>query len=428
MTTKEKLFQEHSLTKDECMELLQNKDDPELVQSLRDEALKLRHEIYGSDVYMRGLIEFTNICRQDCYYCGIRKSNPEPERYRMKKEEILACCDYGYGLGFRTFVLQGGEDGYYTDEILVPIVEEIKERFPDCALTLSMGERPFDSYKALREAGADRYLLRHETANEKHYRHLHPDDLSLKTRMNCLYDLKSLGFQVGDGFMVGSPYQTMECLADDLVFLQELEPEMVGIGPFIPHHGTSYADHPAGSVDLTLFLISVIRILLPDVLLPATTALSALDPQGWEKGMLAGANVLMPNITPVEMRDLYTLYDKQTNLTSDTEQRIKELTESMEANGFRIVWDRGDHKPNPVNERKPEEPDEIRDREKEAEIRKENIEKKKKKKKKKKEKEKAKAKEKKTKKAQEKEKLKKKNKDKKKKAKEKKAKDKDGKR
>ncbi len=409
MTTTEKLFQEHSLTKEECLELLENSDDPGLVQDLRNEALRLRREIYGNDVYMRGLIEFTNICRQDCYYCGIRKSNPELERYRMKKDDILACCEYGYSLGFRTFVLQGGEDGYYTDEILVPIVEEIKERFPDCALTLSMGERPFSSYEALREAGADRYLLRHETANEKHYRHLHPDDLSLKTRMNCLYDLKSLGYQVGDGFMVGSPYQTMECLADDLVFLQELEPEMVGIGPFIPHHDTSFAEYPPGSVDLTLFLISVIRILLPDVLLPATTALSALDPQGWEKGMLAGANVLMPNITPSEIRDLYTLYDKKTNLTSDTEKRIKEITESMEANGFTVVWDRGDHRPNPAEEVRREEPDETRDREKEAEIRKENIEKKKKKKKKKKEKEK----EKKKKKAEEKEKLKKKNKDKK---------------
>ncbi len=363
MSVLDKLFEEHSLTKEECMELLDRREEPMLADSIRAEAHRLRKEIYGSDIFVRGLIEFTNICKQDCFYCGIRKSNPDPDRYRLKKKEILECCEYGYNLGFRSFVLQGGDDGYYSDKVLIPIVSEIKERYPDAALTLSIGERSFDSYKSLKEAGADRYLLRHETADEEHYRRLHPPEQSLHTRMNCLYDLKSLGYQVGAGFMVGSPYQTMECIAEDLVFLQELDPEMVGIGPFIPHHDTRFADFPAGSVDLTLFLLSVIRILIPDVLLPATTALATADPHGREKGIIAGANVVMPNISPASVREKYLLYDGKACVSEDTEHLLYELSDSVEAIGFHIVWERGDHREDPADIRKRESEDEDQSRE-----------------------------------------------------------------
>ncbi len=411
MEISDKLIQDHRLNRNEFNELLEQWENPDLTTKLREEALRLRREVYGNDIYVRGLIEFTNICQKDCYYCGIRKSNPEPERYRMKKKEILECCDYGYKIGLRTFVLQGGEDGYFNDERLTDIVQSIKEKYPDCAITLSLGERSFDSYQALREAGADRYLLRHETADADHYRRLHPSDMSLQSRMNCLYDLKSLGYQVGAGFMVGSPYQTLECIAKDLVFLQDLQPEMVGIGPFMPQRDTSFSDHPAGSEDLTLFLISVIRILLPDVLLPATSALASLDPQqGRVKAMQAGANVLMPNISPPEYRGSYCLYDNKICVTEDTQEYLEKLKTTMEAAGFHIVYDRGDHRTDPsrpVPEEKPI------DKAEEAEKRKEEIDKKKKKKKKKKEKKKEKDKAKKNAKAQEKEELKKKDKEKK---------------
>ncbi len=414
MEVSDKLIQKHELNREECIALLEQWEDPDLNEKLRAEALRLRRKIYGDDIFLRGLIEFTNICQRDCYYCGIRKSNPAPERYRMKKKEILECCAYGYSLGLRTFVLQGGEDGYYNDERLVEIVRAIKEAYPDCAVTLSVGERSFESYEMLREAGADRYLLRHETADEEHYRRLHPSDMSLQSRINCLYDLKSLGYQVGAGFMVGSPFQTNESLAEDLMFLQDLHPEMVGIGPFVPNSDTSFAEYPAGSVDLTLFLLSVIRILLPDVLLPATTALATVDPQSRVKAMLAGANVLMPNISPLECRDQYTLYDNMISAAEDAKQRIAELTEQMEAAGFHIVYERGDHRPDPASQ-KSEEETRAADEEAEAEIRAEEIAKQKKKKKKKKEKDKAKKKAK----AKEKEALKQKEKEKKKKKKEK---------
>ncbi|MCD8133540.1 MAG: [FeFe] hydrogenase H-cluster radical SAM maturase HydE [Clostridiales bacterium] len=315
-----------------------------LANYLAAEAVRLRQEIYGTDVYVRGLIEFTNICRNDCLYCGIRKSNPHTERYRLTKEEILACCENGYDLGYRTFVLQGGEDGYYTDERLADIVRTIHSAYPDCAITLSVGERSYESYRLLREAGADRYLLRHETANPEHYRMLHPAELSHENRMQCLRNLRSLGYQVGAGFMVGSPYQTTEHLADDLVFLQEFRPEMVGIGPFIPHHDTQFADHPAGSVKLTLFLLSVIRIMLPHVLLPATTALGTMDPLGREKGMLAGANVVMPNLSPVKNRKQYELYDNKICTGEEAAECRGCLAHRMNTVGYQLVSDRGDCK------------------------------------------------------------------------------------
>lgn len=344
MDLAEKLIQNHELTRQEFKELLQQYDNELIAQRLSDEALRIRKEIYGTAVYTRGLIEFTNVCKNDCFYCGIRRSNRKVERYRLTKEDILSCCENGYSLGYRTFVLQGGEDLYYTDERLTDIIKAIKGKYPDCALTLSVGERSYESYKVFREAGADRYLLRHETANEDHYKKLHPAEMSLADRKQCLYDLKSLGYQVGAGFMVGAPYQTMEHLAEDLEFLKKLQPEMVGIGPFIPHHDTQFADVPAGSVKLTLFLLSVIRIMLPKVLLPATTALGTMDPLGREKGMKAGANVVMPNLSPVKNRKQYELYDNKICTGEEAAECRGCLGRRMESVGFRLVTDRGDFK------------------------------------------------------------------------------------
>lgn len=338
----EKLIRNHELSREEYVKLLESYTDQQIVKLLADEAVRLRKQYYGDKVYTRGLIEFTNYCKNNCYYCGIRGGNRNAVRYRLTKEEILACCEEGYRLGFHTFVLQGGEDPYYTDDRMVEIIREIKEQFPDCALTLSIGEKTLESYRRFREAGADRYLLRHETANEEHYRTLHPSSMSLSVRKQCLYDLKSLGYQVGAGFMVGSPGQTFEYIADDLIFLKELEPHMVGIGPFIPHHDTIYAEEEAGSVDLTLFLLSIIRIILPKVLLPATTALGTMDPKGREKGLMAGANVVMPNLSPVKNRKQYELYDNKICTGEEAAQCRGCLALRVEKAGYHLVTDRGD--------------------------------------------------------------------------------------
>ena len=312
MNIAEKFIRDENITKEEFVELLQLAEaDDDIRSRLTEEAVRLRRKYYGIDVYTRGLIEFTNYCRNDCYYCGIRKSNQNVKRYRLTKEEILACCESGYELGFRTFVLQGGEDLYFTDERMAGIVRSIRAGYPDCAITLSIGERSYESYRRLREAGADRYLLRHETANEELYCSLHPREMEFARRRQCLYYLKELGYQVGAGFMVGAPGQSQQDLAEDLVFLKELNPHMVGIGPFIPHHDTRYASEPAGSIERTVLLLSIVRILLPKVLLPATTALGTLDASGREKGLAAGANVVMPNLSPVKIRRQYELYDNK---------------------------------------------------------------------------------------------------------------------
>lgn len=340
----EKLIRDHELTKQEFVELLNMYEDEAAAETLAAEAARIRKEIYGTAVYTRGLIEYTNYCKNDCYYCGIRRSNRNAERYRLTEEEIMACCENGYELGFRTFVLQGGEDLYFTDERMVHIIRNIKEHYPDCALTLSIGEKSYESYKLFREAGADRYLLRHETATDEHYRTLHPDEMSLAVRKQCLYDLKSLGYQVGAGFMVGSPGQTMEHLAEDLLFLKELQPQMVGIGPFIPHHDTKFADEPSGSVRMTLFLLSIIRIMLPHVLLPATTALGTADPLGREKGIQAGANVVMPNLSPVKNRKQYDLYDNKICTGEEAAECRGCLGRRMASVGYELVSDRGDYR------------------------------------------------------------------------------------
>ena len=338
----ERFIENPDFTKPDFVELIKCAEDPEAVRKLKEEAVRIREIYYGKKVFTRGLIEYTNYCKNDCYYCGIRKSNTNAKRYRLTEDEIMACCENGYELGFRTFVLQGGEDAYYTDDRMVAIIKKIKEAYPECALTLSIGEKSYESYKRFREAGADRYLLRHETANEEHYRKLHPEKMSLAVRKNCLYDLKKLGYQVGAGMMVGSPYQTTEDLAEDLVFLKELQPEMVGIGPFIPHHDTQFAKELAGSVEMTLFLLAVIRILLPKVLLPATTALGTMDPLGREKGLQAGANVVMPNLSPVKNRKQYELYDNKICTGEEAAECRGCMGRRVASVGYELVTERGD--------------------------------------------------------------------------------------
>lgn len=337
-----RLISEHRLDIDEYAALIEHRSDEKLRKIITDEAVRLRKLHYGDKVFTRGLIEFTNICKNDCYYCGIRKSNRNADRYRMTKEEIMSCCENGYALGFRTFVLQGGEDSYYSDEMIADIVRTIKGSYPDCAVSLSIGEKSYESYKLFREAGADRYLLRHETANEEHYKKLHPEEMSLKNRKQCLYNLKDLGYQVGAGFMVGSPGQTTRNIAEDLCFLKELEPDMVGIGPFIPHCDTAFANEKSGDVNLTLFLLSIIRIMFPKVLLPATTALGTVDPMGREKGIMAGANVVMPNLSPVDNRKKYDLYDNKICTGEEAAECRGCLERRIQSTGYRLVTDRGD--------------------------------------------------------------------------------------
>lgn len=338
----DKFLELHTLSKSEYLELLQYWENEEVVKRLRTEAVRLRKQYYGDKVFTRGLIEFTNYCKNNCYYCGIRNGNCHVDRYRLTEDEILECCQTGYELGYHTFVLQGGEDPYYHDERMEHIIRAVKNQFPDCALTLSLGEKSYESYRRFREAGADRYLLRHETADETLYRSLHPSSMSLKARKQCLFDLKELGYQVGAGFMVGVPGQTLEHLAEDLVFLQELQPQMIGIGPFVPHHDTIYAEEKAGSVELTLFLLSVIRIMFPKVLLPATTALGTMDPRGREKGLAVGANVVMPNLSPVKNRKLYELYDNKICTGEEAAECRGCLGRRVASAGYRLVEDRGD--------------------------------------------------------------------------------------
>lgn len=336
-----KLRDEHQLTKEEWITLIAGRT-PELAEYLFSLAREERHRYYAHDVYVRGLIEFTNYCRNDCFYCGIRRSNANANRYRLSTEQILACCEEGYDLGFRTYVLQGGEDCYYTDEKIIRLVREIKNRFPDCAVTLSLGEKKRDSYQAFFDAGADRYLLRHETYNHEHYAKLHPPSLSAAHRQRCLWNLKEIGYQVGTGFMVGSPYQTPEHLSEDMMFIHELNPHMVGIGPFIPHHDTPFAGESAGTLELTLYMLGLIRLMIPKVLLPSTTALGTIHPKGRELGILAGANVVMPNLSPTEVRKDYLLYDNKICTGDESAQCRSCLERRMESIGYHIVTSRGD--------------------------------------------------------------------------------------
>ncbi|MBQ2965266.1 MAG: [Clostridia bacterium] len=336
-----KLEKTRSLSVEEYEYIIENASE-DAAALLREKADRVRREIYGTDVYIRGLIEISNYCKNDCLYCGIRRGNKACERYRLTEEKILSCCEQGYALGFRTFVMQGGEDAYFDDERMCRIISEIKRRYSDCAVTLSLGEKSRESYQKLFDAGADRYLLRHETADKEHYERLHPKELSYENRIRCLYDLKEIGFQVGCGFMVGSPYQTSHHLAKDLKFVEDFQPDMCGIGPFVPHKDTPFCSFVQGSAELTCYLLSVVRLIRPNILLPSTTALGTILPDGREKGILSGANVVMPNLSPEEVRSKYTLYNGKISTGAESAQQKNGLAGKMEKIGYRIVTAKGD--------------------------------------------------------------------------------------
>ena len=345
MTNKERidlLSKEKKLSREEWINLIESytREDREYASKLAN-AITVSH--FGKKVYFRGIVEFTNICKNNCYYCGIRCENRNVSRYRLSKDEILECCDEGYEIGYRTFVLQGGEDPYYTDERLCDIVASIKAKYPDCAVTLSVGERDEESYRRLYKAGADRFLLRHEAACEEYYNRLHPSQMSWKRRMQCLRDLKKIGFQTGCGFMVGTPWQQAEHLAEDMLFISELQPEMVGIGPFIPHSETPFGEFAAGDTDLTLFLLSLCRIMLPKVLLPATTALGTVNDDGRALGVLAGCNVIMPNLSPMSVREKYLLYNNKAGIGESAKSGLEKLKAQMDKIGYAVEVGRGDH-------------------------------------------------------------------------------------
>lgn len=333
------LSENRDLSDDELIALLEGTEFDSLLIA---EADRIRRENYGDRVFLRGLIEFTNYCKNDCYYCGIRRGNVKLDRYRLDEETILTCCRKGYDLGFRTFVLQGGEDPHFTDEILCPIVSGIRTEFPDCAITLSAGERSRSSYEKLFEAGANRYLLRHEAASERLYSHLHPEEMSLENRMQCLRDLKDIGYQVGSGFMVGPPGQTLQDLVTDLRFLQSLDPDMIGIGPYIHHYDTLLGGSADGSLELTLRMIAVLRLMFPWALIPSTTALASLDPRGRTLGLQAGANVIMPNLSPPQFRDSYSIYNNKKATGLESAEGLEALNNEVASAGYRIVTDRGD--------------------------------------------------------------------------------------
>ena len=337
----DKLRDTKNLTDDEFKTLIAENTDTKYLYA---EADKIRREHYGNKVFLRGLIEISNHCRNDCFYCGIRASNKNAVRYRLSEEEILNCCQNGYELGFRTFVMQGGEDMYFSDDVMCALICEIKKRYPECAVTLSLGERSYDSYKRMYDAGADRYLLRHESANEEHYTRLHPEYMSLKVRKECLFYLKKIGYQTGSGFMIGSPYQTIDNIVEDLRFLQELSPHMIGIGPYITHKETPFADFKSGTLGQTLKMISILRLMFPKVLLPATTALGTIAEGGREMGIMAGANVVMPNLSPIKSRKLYDLYENKICTGDEAAECRSSLEENMKTIGYEVVSDRGDAK------------------------------------------------------------------------------------
>lgn len=333
---------QHRATAEELLLLLQS-EDSQVQEHLRQRAQSQAQAIFGKEIYLRGLIEFSNYCRNDCLYCGIRHSNAKASRYRLTTEEILHCCQIGHEAGLRTFVLQGGEDFDFDDDHLTALIRQLKQLYPDCAVTLSAGERPFQQYRQWREAGADRYLLRHETIIDQHYRRLHPPEQTLANRLQCLSYLKELGYQAGTGFMVGSPFQKLENLVEDLLFIKKFHPEMVGIGPFIPHRDTPFKDFPAGSVPLTLKLISLLRLLLPTVLLPATTALNTASNNGHQLGIEAGANVIMPNLSPQSVRAKYALYNNKRSYGREAAEGISLLKQNLASFGYQVAVNRGDY-------------------------------------------------------------------------------------
>ncbi len=337
-----KLYIKNDLEDEELLYLLDNINEKEK-KYLFSLAKKTRDEVYGNRVYLRGLIEFTNYCNKRCVYCGINASNKNVKRYRLTKHEILDSCIKGKKLGFNTFVLQGGEDKFFTDEIICDIVQSIKLKIPDCAVTLSIGEREFESYKAFKKAGVDRYLLRHETTNSDLYTRLHPNS-KLQNRMECLKDLKDLGFQTGAGFMVGLPGYETKDYVKDLRFLKNLQPEMVGIGPFIPHADTEMKHCKSGDLKTVILILAMVRLLLPKVLLPATTALSTIDSEGRKKGLNAGANVIMPNLTPGIYREDYSLYNEKMITGSESVEELELIKKQLEDYGYICDMSKGDSK------------------------------------------------------------------------------------
>lgn len=305
-------------------------------------AREVAQEQFSNGIFIRGLIELTNYCKNDCYYCGIRRSNDKAQRYRLTKEEVLESCEEGYRLGFRTFVMQGGEDDSYTPKVMVDIIKSIRGKYPDCAITLSLGEKDYDTYKQYYDAGANRYLLRHESINAEHYASLHPQGMTIQTRSECLFNLKKIGFQAGSGIMVGSPNQTIDNIVEDILFLEELQPQMIGIGPYLPHKDTPFKDKEKGSLELTLIVVAILRLMHPYALIPSTTALATIADNGRDKGILAGANVVMPNLSPVRFRKKYLLYNDKACMDDEAAESLASLQKRLEKIGYTISYDRGD--------------------------------------------------------------------------------------
>lgn len=338
----EKLYKSGDLSDEELTALIET-NDAEAAGLLRSYADEVRRKYYRNKVFLRGLIEISSYCKNDCYYCGIRRGNKNAERYRLDHDQVMNCAETARMLGMRTFVLQGGEDAFFTDDYLCTLIKSLKSSYPDCAVTLSLGERPYESYKKLREAGADRYLLRHEAASHELYSRLHPQTMSLDDRKKCLFDLKELGYQVGAGFMVGAPFQTTADLVCDLRFMQELQPQMIGIGAFIPHHDTPFRDEKGGTLEQTIRLLGMIRLMFPKVLLPATTALGTISPNGRILGLQTGCNVVMPNFSPQDVRKKYMLYDNKPVAGGEAAEGLSQLCREIEAAGYTVAKERGDY-------------------------------------------------------------------------------------
>lgn len=336
------LLREHHLESEGYWTLLDCNDES-VLDYLHHKARQVADETFGKGIFVRGLVELTNVCRNDCYYCGIRKSNATIIRYMLTTKQVIKSCQQGYELGFRTFVLQGGELPRDKAQWLVELVKEIRQRWSDCAITLSLGEWTREVYEALREAGADRYLLRHETHNAEHYAKLHPADMSLNNRLQCLKWLKELGFQVGTGIMVGSPWQTIDNIVEDIEFIEQFKPEMIGLGPFVPQHDTPLGKYANGSAELTCKLYSIFRLMFPHALIPSTTALNTIDTNGRTMGIMAGANVVMPNLSPASVRGNYTLYDGKAITNAEAAEGIAQLESQLATIGYHIDWGRGDH-------------------------------------------------------------------------------------
>lgn len=337
----EELYGGGRLSDDELAALIVTEDE-QAEKRLAELADKVRRKYYGDKVFLRGLIEISSYCRNDCLYCGIRRSNRAAERYRLTPDEILSCAENGYKLGFRTFVMQGGEDAYFTDDVMCGIISRLRRSFPDCAITLSLGERSRESYRRMKEAGADRYLLRHEAASEELYNRLHPAEMSLDNRKRCLYDLRELGYQTGAGFMVGAPFQRAEDIVADIRFMEQLRPHMIGIGPFIPQQDTPFCGEKGGTLRLTLRILGILRLMFPKVLLPATTALGTISPEGRKLGLKTGCNVIMPNLSPADVREKYKLYDNKLITGGEAAEGLALLKKEISEAGYTAVEERGD--------------------------------------------------------------------------------------